>query len=171
MIKKFFLLLYYLIFSKLPDSRAPLGKIFSKLRILCMKKFCKQIGSDCVVESNVFFGNGRDIEIGDGVQINEDCWLRNVSIGNYSMIAPKVMILNYGHLTDNISIPMAKQGVRAYPQTIIDEDVWIGAGVIIMPGKKIGKGSIIAAGSVVTKNVEPYSVMGGNPARLIKKRG
>lgn len=54
--------------------------------------------------------------------------------------------------------------------TIIGNDVWIGRESIIMPGMKIGDGSIIAAYSVVAKNVEPYSVVGGNPARLIKKR-
>lgn len=53
---------------------------------------------------------------------------------------------------------------------IIDDDVWIGAGAIILTGVTIGKGSVIAAGSIVTKDVEPYTIVGGNPAKLIKKR-
>ena len=53
---------------------------------------------------------------------------------------------------------------------IIEDDVWVGYGVIIMSGVKIGKGSIIAAGSVITKDVEPYCIVGGNPAKFIKKR-
>ena len=62
---------------------------------------------------------------------------------------------------------------RAYPvkgDTIIGNDVWIGHKSIIMPGVKIGDGSIIATNSTVTKNVEPYSIVGGNPAREIRKR-
>lgn len=55
-------------------------------------------------------------------------------------------------------------------KTTIGNDVWIGHGAFIKPGIKIGDGSVIAAGSVVTKDVEPYSIMGGNPAKLIKKR-
>lgn len=56
------------------------------------------------------------------------------------------------------------------PQTVIEDDCWIGTRVIMTPGRKIGKGSILAAGAIVTKDVEPYSIVGGNPARVIKKR-
>jgi acetyltransferase-like isoleucine patch superfamily enzyme len=65
---------------------------------------------------------------------------------------------------------MIFQGIRKYDQTIVESDVWIGAGVILLPGITIGTGSIVAAGAVVTKSCEPYSVIGGNPAKLIKKR-
>jgi chloramphenicol O-acetyltransferase type B len=54
--------------------------------------------------------------------------------------------------------------------TKIENDVWIGANVTIMPGVKIGSGAVIATGSIVTKNVEPYTIVGGNPAKIIKKR-
>ena len=62
------------------------------------------------------------------------------------------------------------QGVKFYPQTVIEDDVWVGARALILPGVKIGKGSVIAAGSVVAKNVEPYSIVAGNPAKLIRSR-
>ena len=65
---------------------------------------------------------------------------------------------------------MIEQGETFYPKTIIEDDVWIGARVLILPGRRIGKGSIIAAGSVITKDVAPYSIVGGNPAHLIKTR-
>ena len=146
------------------------GKIFSDVRCFLLRGFLKKMGIQVTIESNVFWGDGRDIELGDHVQINEDVWIRNVKIGNYCMIAPRVMILNYGHNTESIKEPMMKQGVRAYDQTIIADDVWIGAAAIVMPGVKIGTGSIVAAGAVVTKNVEAYSVVGGNPAKLIKMR-
>ena len=71
----------------------------------------------------------------------------------------------------NISTPMCFQGYpKEDPQTVIEDDCWIGTRVIMTPGRKIGKGSILAAGAIVTKDVEPYSIVGGNPARVIKKR-
>ena len=65
---------------------------------------------------------------------------------------------------------MWQQGFTEVDPIVIEDDVWIGARVIILKGVTIGKGSIIGAGSVVTKDVEPYSIVGGNPAKLIRKR-
>lgn len=67
-------------------------------------------------------------------------------------------------------MPMCFQGSEQNKVTIIEDDVWIGARVIIMPECHIGKGSIIAAGAVVTKNIGEYEIWGGVPARLLKKR-
>ncbi len=105
-------------------------------------------------------------------------------IGKFCMIASDVTFIMNGsnHLTDSISTyPFAVFGKswsnamdgKVYPQkgnTIIGNDVWIGYGATIMPGITIGDGAIIATKSVVVKNVEPYSVVGGNPAKEIKKR-
>lgn len=65
---------------------------------------------------------------------------------------------------------MNLQGMSKEHPVLIEDDVWIGANVIILPGVKISKGSIIGAGSVVTKNVPEYAIVGGNPARVIKYR-
>lgn len=162
--------LYYVFAYHLPDSNVPGGKIFSNIRVFLLRRFVKKCGDRIVIESQVMVGNGRDIEIGDDVQINERTRLRNVKIGNFVMIAPEVMILNYGHQTVRTDIPMICQGVRFYPQTIVDSDVWVGARAIVMPGVHLQQGSIVAAGSVVTKDVAPHSVVGGNPAKLIKFR-
>lgn len=70
-----------------------------------------------------------------------------------------------------MKVIMCFQGYPTYDsQTVIEDDCWIGARVIILPGRRIGKGSIIGAAAVVTKDVEPYNIVGGNPARVIKKR-
>lgn len=164
------LFLYYLVFSKMPHSRMPSGKFFTKQRARTLKRVLRSIGKNVIIETNVFLGDGRDIEIGDYVQINEDCWIRNAKIGSFTMIAPRVMILNYGHVTTSTEVPMMFQGTREYQQTTIDEDVWIGANSIIMPGVHICKGAVVAAGAVVTKDIEPYTIVGGNPAKLIKHR-
>ena len=165
------LILYYIFAYHLPDSNIPCGKIFSDIRVFLLRRFIKKCGRNITVESRVMFGDGRDVEIGNYVQINERVRVRNVKIEDYVMIAPEVMILNFGHITSSIEKPMIFQGVRAYPQTIIEENVWIGARATVMPGLRIGQGSIVAAGAVVTKDVSPYNVVGGNPAKLIKRRG
>lgn len=105
-------------------------------------------------------------------------------IGKFCMIATDVTFIMNGanHLTSAISTyPFSAFGKswskamdgKTYPEkgnTVVGNDVWIGYGVTIMPGLKIGDGSIIASKSVVIKDVEPYSVVGGNPAKEITKR-
>lgn len=101
-------------------------------------------------------------------------------IGNYVSIASKVVfILGGNHQTDTISTyPFYSKLIHLKPMVdsltkgtiIVEDEVWIGYGVTILSGVRLGKGAIIAAGSVVTKDVPAYAVVGGNPARLIKYR-
>lgn len=99
-------------------------------------------------------------------------------IGNFVSIASGVkFILGGNHGGDTIStFPFKvkylgkKNEAWSKGAIIIEDDVWIGTNSLILSGVRVGKGSIIAAGSVITKDVEPYSVVGGNPAKLIKKR-
>ncbi len=79
------------------------------------------------------------------------------------------MIITNTHNFENCDIPMRTQGLKNISVTI-EDDVWIGSRVIILPGIKIGKGSIIGAGAVVTKDVPEYSIVGGVPAKLIRSR-
>ena len=71
---------------------------------------------------------------------------------------------------DGLEQPMWKQGFTPPRAVIIEDDVWIGARVTILPGVHIGKGSVLGAGSVITADVPPYAVVGGNPARVLKYR-
>jgi maltose O-acetyltransferase len=66
---------------------------------------------------------------------------------------------------------MIQQGFEARRPVIIEDDVWIGINVILLPGLTVGRGAIVAAGSVVTKDVPPDAIVGGNPARVIRSRG
>ena len=86
------------------------------------------------------------------------------------MIAPNVSILNSTHNYQNIDLPLIMQGEEKNLNPVIEDDVWIGRNAVIMPSIKIGQGSIVGAGAVVTKDVEPYSIVGGVPAKFIKKR-
>lgn len=93
----------------------------------------------------------------------------SITIGNNVLIGEFVSIRDMNHNYSRIDVPIAEQGESAKP-IIIEDDVWIGRGSIIMGGVTIGRGAIIAANSVVNDNVEPHAVVAGAPAKLIKYR-
>lgn len=161
--------MYYLLLQKLPSSFFPGGMFFNKLRIACLKILI-EVGENTKVQSGVYIGNGGNIKIGDNCQINERVKLDNVFISDYVMIAPGVTVLGKMHVFNDTEVPMVAQGEKEVNQAIIEEDVWIGTNVVIMPGLKIAKGCIIGAGAVLTKDTLPYGIYGGIPARLIKYR-
>ncbi|WP_234571629.1 acyltransferase [Rhodohalobacter sp. 614A] len=167
--KIFFLVLYYGIACRLPNISFPGGKVYNWFRILCLKKIIK-IGDGCRIMAGVYIGDGNDIEIGNNCNINEGVRLDNVKIGNNVMIARESVFLGKMHEFKNISIPMIEQGIKGKKFTIIEDDVWIGIRTIVMPGITIKKGSIIAAGAVLTKDTSTNGIYGGIPARLIKER-
>lgn len=172
MIHKLFLLLYYGFAQHLPDSYSPfIGRLSNRIRIFCVKHIIKSCGNITTINRHAYFGTGRDMVMGDYSGLGANCIVpNNIVIGKYVMMASRVFIADNNHIYERTDIPMCFQGKTENEVTVIEDDVWIGTGVIMTPGHTIGKGSILAAGSVVTKDVEPYSVMGGNPAKLIRKR-
>jgi maltose O-acetyltransferase len=112
-----------------------------------------------------------DVIIGDRSGIGANSFLHGpTTIGKNVMMGPDCYVYTRNHQFDRTDIPMIDQGFKDKEPVIIEDDVWIGARVIILPGVKIGKGSIVGAGAVVTKDVEPYSIVAGVPAKLIRKR-
>lgn len=138
--------------------------------VLCRHIF-KKCGKNVNVERGAFFGKGVEIEIGDysGIGLNANI-PGDTIIGDYVMMAPNCHIFNRNHNYSDIDKPMMFQGESERKRTIISDDVWIAENVIILPGRIISKGSIIGAGCVLTKDYPEYSVVGGNPSRLIKVR-
>jgi maltose O-acetyltransferase len=110
---------------------------------------------------------GRNVRFGRFNQIN--C-VGGLEIGDDVMMGPFVVILTANHRHDESGIPMRVQGMTQAPVRI-ESDVWIGAQVVILPGVTIGRGAIVAAGAVVTRDVLPGSVVGGVPAKVIRQRG
>lgn len=127
---------------------------------------------DCHLEHGVrlkCYGTGI-IKLGNNVSINEYsmiCSGSEVNISNDCMLGPYVHINDSTHIFSDTSTPVRKQGWKAEP-IYIDKNVWIGAHVTILMGVTIGEGAVIGAGAVVTKDVSPYTVVGGVPAKLIR---
>jgi acetyltransferase-like isoleucine patch superfamily enzyme len=168
--KKIELIIYYIFISKLPHSR--FLKISNSLRCWYVTYILKIMQKGCLnfFEYNVYIGKGSIVKIGSNCQINENVFIQGAIIGSNVMIAPNVSILTKGHAFDDTEIPMVKQGNTNELIPLIEDDVWIGRNAIIMPGITIGKGSIIGAGAVVTKDVKPFSIVGGVPAKLLRNR-
>lgn len=93
-----------------------------------------------------------------------------VLVGNYVMFGPEVAIVGGDHRYDRVGIPVIFSGRPLLKETKIESDVWIGARATIIAGVHIGRGAIIAANSVVTKDVPAYEIHGGVPAKKIKNR-
>lgn len=130
---------------------------------------------------NASFGDGTVVEpynrisgaptahFGRNTYINVGChMLGEISVGNDVLFGPKVVVWGRDHGTDPGQL-IRKQPRRNAP-IVIGDDVWIGAGAIILKGVTIGSGAIVGAGSVVIKDVAPRDIVVGNPARVVKRR-
>jgi len=131
------------------------------------------LGKYAMIECTGVLRNvGNSIKIGNNVGINHYCFIGvrgDIEIGDNVIFGPRVNVFSENHVFENLDVPIRDQGVEK-DSTVIGSDVWIGANVSIMSGVTIGDGCVIAAGAVVTQDVEPYSIIGGVPAKLIKSR-
>jgi len=126
-----------------------------------------RVGSELFVEEGFYCDYGDKISIGDRVYININCTLLDggeITIGDDVLIGPNVQILTVNHPT-NPSERLNKTNL--IENVSIGNNVWIGAGAILLPGVSIGEGSVIGAGSVVTKNLDANCMYAGNPTAKI----
>lgn len=116
-------------------------------------------------------GVHRDLKMEAYSFLNINCSIYpKVSIGAYTMFAPRAVVVGGDHQFDVAGTPIIFSGRQEIPETRIGRDVWIGYGAIIIAGCTIGDGAIVAAGSVVTKDIPPYEIHAGVPAKKIKDR-
>ena len=132
------------------------------------------IGKYAIIRpSNIYGGPiGEGLTMGNNSNIGPYNYIGcsgKITIGNNVMLAPRVSIYAENHVFDHPEILIRDQGVEK-KEVIIEDDCWIAANSILLAGVTIGKGSVVAAGSVVTENVPPYSVVAGVPAKWIKSR-
>lgn len=112
------------------------------------------------------------ISIGNRVIVNVNCYLSGeggLTIGSDVLIGPDVKLLSAGHHITGDDTPISKTGITRTPVEVCD-GAWIGAAAVVLEGVRVGVGSVVAAGSVVTKNVPDGAVVAGVPAKLIKYR-
>lgn len=114
----------------------------------------------------------RDVTFGNNVQLGENCLIQcDIQFGDYVLVASNVSFVGKDdHLFNKVGITIWNSGRGDNNKTYIGTDVWIGHGTIVVAGVSIGHGAIIAAGSVIVKNVPPCSIVGGNPAKVIRER-
>lgn len=113
----------------------------------------------------------KDITVGKQGYIGPDARIGpGVVIGDFFMAGAGLMIIGDDHVFDTVGIPIIFSGRPKFKKTIIGDDVWIASRATVFRGITIGDGAIIAAGAVVTKSVDPYTIVGGVPAKVIRKR-
>lgn len=142
------------------------------LRYLLFKGLFKRLGSNSMIDYQTYFRYPWTISIGKGVSINRGCEVygsmvagnAHITIGDHCALAPGVRVLSASHDYRRLDLPDEAMSVT------LGKYVWVGAGATILPGVNIGDGAVVAAGSVVTRDVAAYSVVAGNPARFLKTR-
>ena len=139
----------------------------TRMDVVPWNKF--ELGIDSTIEDFSAINNGvGPVIIGDRTKIGlSNTIIGPVTIGNDVRLAQNITLSGLNHNYEDVSLPIHVQGVSTAP-IIVEDDCWIGANVVAVAGVTIGKHSIVAAGSIVTKNIPPFSVAVGNPARVIK---
>ena len=142
------------------------------LRYLFYKLICKKIEPFPFIFPGAHLQHSYGLEAGKNLNINRGVHIYargGVTIGDYVLIGPNVVITSSQHRYDTPGTPIMFQGHEKKPVKI-GNDVWIGANSVILPGVTVGEGTIIGAGAVVTFDTEPYSIVGGVPAQKIGER-
>lgn len=146
-----------------------LVRLYTRFQLKFLYRFAK-VGRRVRLDRGLFVLPGI-ISIGDHVYIGRFSYLAvPAKIGNFVMFASSVALIGDDHEMARVGTPMTLAG-RGVPRPIvIEDDVWIGHGAIIRSGVRIGEGAVIGAGSIVTKDIPPYSIAVGSPARVIRQR-
>ncbi len=132
----------------------------------------KRVGDGCYFLDLIIWLNGDSIELGDRVGFNYGCYVNGYGglvIGSGTIIGPYAMIHTANHRMEDVARPIPEQGWREEPVKI-GPGCWLGMGVCVLPGVRIGEGCVIGAGSVVSRDLDAFSVAVGNPARVVRAR-
>jgi maltose O-acetyltransferase len=165
------LVAYLYLARHLPEGPMPGGRLARRVRRwICVPLFAAA-GDDVNVERGAFFGDGSRVRIGSRSSLGIDVRVHGpVTIGRDVMMGPRCVIYALAHGIDDVTVPMIDQQFAPPRPVVIEDDVWIGYGTIILPGVTIGTGSVIGAGSVVARDVPPFAVAAGNPCVVRRLR-
>jgi len=166
--RKVYYTLYLTCFRHTPEDFRPYAFFFPAIRRFLVRSYLKKCGENLRVKANAEISPKS--EVGDNSELGTRCMIQShCSIGSNVIMGPDIKIYSRNHKYERLDTPIQYQGKKQY-NTIVGNDVWIGANVIILAGVKVGNHTIIAAGSVVTNDVPDYAIVGGNPAKVIKYR-
>ncbi|WP_322981961.1 acyltransferase [Pseudomonas sp. C11] len=168
---KYFLVVFLEFFSGLVFS-LPRFRFLNILKSSYLRLLGAKVGCRVVYYSGVWIFTGRNFIVGDDVDFAKDVLVTTeggVSIGDRVLIGYRSQILSSNHNVPALPGRIFDAGHKKSP-VCIENDVWIGANCIILPGVTIGEGAVVAAGSVVSRNVPSFTYVAGVPARVIKDR-
>jgi acetyltransferase-like isoleucine patch superfamily enzyme len=141
-----------------------------QIRALFSELIGKEVDESFLLIPPFYTAGGDEIRVGHNVFVNQNCTfydLGGLDIADDVMIGPNVSILTTGHPLD----PSQRRAATIGKPIVIERNVWIAAGATIIGGVTVGENSVVAAGSVVTRDVPPNTLVGGNPARIIRSIG
>jgi maltose O-acetyltransferase len=133
----------------------------------------KRVGEGCFYLDQIVWLNGDRMELGDRVSFNVGCFVNGYGglvFHDGANIGPYCMLHTANHNFDDLSRSVVDQGWQDDGPMVIGRNAWIGMGSIVLPGVRIGEGCVVGAGSVVTRDLEDFTVAVGNPARAIRSR-
>jgi acetyltransferase-like isoleucine patch superfamily enzyme len=145
--------------------------------------YCHPDGGEVVLEAGAHLYRGSVIETGAGgsvfigrnTHIQGSCNLKgfvsDLRIGNNVQVAPGCAFSPYEHGIGDLNTPIRDQPLTSRGPIVVEDDAWLGMGVKVLDGVTIGKGAVVGAGAVVTKDVPPYAIVAGVPAKLLRYRG
>ncbi len=137
------------------------------VKIWLLKLFGAKIGKGLVIKNNVNIKFPWKLEIGDNVWLGENCWLDNldyIAIGSNVCISQGALLITGNHDYTKVDFPYRNAPIK------IEDGAWIGAKAVVAPGVRIATHSILALGTVMTKDTEPFGIYQGNPGKKIKER-
>jgi putative colanic acid biosynthesis acetyltransferase WcaF len=157
--------LLWLLVSLVLFQLCPLG--LSPLKRAVLRAFGAKVGAGVVIKPQVKITFPWKLAIGDHVWLGEECWLLNLDriiIGNHVCISQRAFLCTGSHDHSTVAFDLITKPI------VLKDGCWIGAGAWVGPGVTVGRDSILSAGSVATKNLEPAGIYRGNPAGLVRPR-
>ena len=134
-----------------------------------LRQLLGHIGEDSLIEPPFFCAYGQNLFLGDHVYLNVQCTILDcaeVHIGNHVMFGPAVQVYTPAHM---LEAEARNEGLEVARSIVIEDNVWLGGGAILLPGTRVGRNAVVGAGAVVTRNVPAGTVVAGNPAKVIRQ--
>lgn len=153
-----------------------LNRVWERLKMLFLRPAFGKHGRNLIFDPDGFYSFDH-IETGDDVSIGDDAIFlasdSRIIIGNKVMFGPRVTVVGGNHNTGVVGqfmYDVHEKRPEDDQDVVFEDDVWVGSGAVILKGVRVGRGSIVAAGAVVIRDVPPYTVVGGTPAKVISRR-